>query len=129
MFFNLLRPVSLPGTCAEDDFTLCLQGGRFRVVTRWADFTHGGSPGHAVPASDASGGFWFFNSTNPEITVKLLDACAPFDHFWVFAAGLTNVEVQLTVTDTQTGRVKQYFNPLGRAFPPVQDTAAFATCP
>jgi PAP2 superfamily len=129
VFFNFLRPVSPPGTCIEDDATLCLQGGRFRVVARWADFAQGSGPGHAVSAGDGSGGFWFFNPANPELTVKLLDACAPFDHFWVFAAGLTNVEVQLTVTDTETGRVKQYFNPLGRAFAPVQDTAAFATCP
>ena len=129
VFFNTLRPVIQPGTCAADDATLCLQGGRFQVTTRWADFTHGGGPGHAVPSGDASGGFWFFNAANPEITVKLLDACVPFDHFWVFAAGLTNVEVQLTVTDTQTGKVNEYFNPLGRGFTPVQDTAAFATCP
>jgi hypothetical protein len=66
-----------------------------------------------------------------EAVVKVLDACsfpgAP--RFWVFAAGLTNVEVVLTVTDTATGAVKTYTNPLNRAFQPVQDTAAFATCP
>ena len=43
--------------------------------------------------------------------------------------GLTNVEVELTVTDTETAEVRSYFNPLGKAFAPVQDIAAFATCP
>jgi hypothetical protein len=47
----------------------------------------------------------------------------------VFASGLTDVEVRLTVTDTEAGRTRSYFNPLGRAFAPVQDVDAFATCP
>jgi hypothetical protein len=47
----------------------------------------------------------------------------------VFAAGLTNVEVTLNVTDTRNGTPKTYFNPLGTPYAPVQDTSAFATCP
>lgn len=35
----------------------------------------------------------------------------------------------LTVTDTQTGTVKTYTNPLGNQGPPTQDTNAFASCP
>ncbi len=54
---------------------------------------------------------------------------ASFNNFWVFAAASTNVEVKLTVTDTETGEVKEYTNPLGQAAPAVTDTAAFATCP
>jgi hypothetical protein len=42
---------------------------------------------------------------------------------------LTNVNVVLTVRDTKNGAVKTYTNPQGVAFQPVQDTAAFATCP
>jgi len=62
--------------------------------------------------------------------VKVLDACATaFNSYWVFAAATTNVEFTLTVTDTQAGKVKTYFNPLGTPAPPIQDTAAFATCP
>jgi hypothetical protein len=37
--------------------------------------------------------------------------------------------VVATVTDTATGAVKVYFNPQGAAFAPIQDTAAFSTCP
>jgi hypothetical protein len=51
------------------------------------------------------------------------------DHYWVFVAAATNVELHITVTDTQTGQVRTYFNPLGKAALPVQDTSAFATCP
>ena len=35
----------------------------------------------------------------------------------------------LTVADTERDVVRRYVNPLGRAFPPIQDTGAFATCP
>jgi hypothetical protein len=64
------------------------------------------------------------------VLIKVLDACvSPFDRFWVFAAGLTNVEVSLTVTDTDSGERRHYRNLPGRAFIPIQDTDAFATCP
>jgi hypothetical protein len=45
------------------------------------------------------------------------------------AGGLTDVNVILTVTDTQTGVIKTYTNPQGTPFQPIQDTDAFATCP
>lgn len=48
---------------------------------------------------------------------------------WVFAGGLTNVKVDLTITDMANGASKVYHNPQGTAFQPIQDTSAFATCP
>jgi hypothetical protein len=41
----------------------------------------------------------------------------------------TDVNVILTVTDTQTGAIQTYTNPQGTPFQPIQDTNAFATCP
>ncbi|HYH44927.1 MAG TPA: hypothetical protein VEG34_04530, partial [Thermoanaerobaculia bacterium] len=61
--------------------------------------------------------------------VKVLNGCALNGRYWVFAGGLTNVRAVLTVTDTQTGARKQYTNPQGAPFQPVQDTGAFAGCP
>ena len=85
--------------------------------------------GHAIRLTDDTGYFWFFNDTNVEIVLKVLDACAlQFHNFWVFAAGLTNVEVEIVVLDTEADVEKVYFNPLDRPFEPVQDTNAFATC-
>lgn len=130
VFHNFLRPLDLaPDTCQAGAGTLCLNGGRFSVTADWR--TRGGSsgPGNAVPLGDDSGYFWFFDPDNTEVTVKVLDACSGFDRFWVFASGLTNVEVTLTVADTQSGAVRQYFNPLGSKFEPIQDVSAFATCP
>ena len=42
---------------------------------------------------------------------------------------IADVEVELTVRDTQSGQVNTYLNPLGRPFDLIRDTAAFATCP
>ena len=118
------------GPCAPDDFTLCLSNGRFSVFTRWRTDDGRTGQGHGVKLTSDSGYFWIFNSANIEIVTKVLRACSlPPPAYWVFAAGLTNVEVTLFVTDMHTGDVKSYLNPLGTAFRPVQDTGAFATCP
>ena len=57
-----------------------------------------------------------------------MNGCAINARYWVFGAGLTNVEVTLTVTDVATGAVMTYFNPLNTAIQPIQDTSAFSTC-
>lgn len=119
---------STPGPCTVGPTTLCLSGGRFRVAVAWATSSGGNGVGTAVRLTGDSGYFWFFNAANIELVVKVLNACTGFNRFWVFAGGLTNVDVVLRVEDTQTGAVRTYHNPLGTAFAPLQDTSAFA-CP
>ena len=118
-----------PSVCVEDASTLCLNGDRFRVRSSFVTSQDSGT-GAAQALTDDTGFYSFFQAENVEIVVKVLDACnTTFNHFWVFAAGLTNVEVEIEVTDTQEGMILTYTNPLGRAFVPIQDTDAFATCP
>ena len=116
-------------TCTTNASTLCLNGNRFQVTIDWQkpDLTSGHGTG--VKLTGDSGYFWFFDSSNIESVVKVLNGCAVNTHYWVFAAGLTNVKATLTVVDTQNGTVQQYVNPQGTAFAPIQDTSAFATCP
>jgi hypothetical protein len=66
---------------------------------------------------------------NVEVVIKVLNGCPVNGRYWVFAAGLTNVEIALTVTDTANGTAATYSNPAGSPFAPVQDVGAFATCP
>jgi hypothetical protein len=117
--------------CVPDATAHCLQNGRFRVTAEWENFLGGTGVGHAILASDESGEFWFFGPGNTELLVKVIDACSePNPRFWVFAGGLTNVGVTLTVVDTAAGDAeKVYENPVGTAFAPVLDIDAFATCP
>jgi hypothetical protein len=128
VFFNFLSPVVSPGTCSANSTTLCLNGNRFEVQASWNTGSSSG-PARVISQNGDSGQFSFFDPDNTELTVKVLNACAGYDRYWVFASGLTNVEVRITVTDTQAGRARQYFNPRGRVFAPVQDVDAFSTCP
>jgi len=64
-----------------------------------------------------------------ESAVRALNACGLNSKYWVFAGGLTNVNVVVTVRDTVTGNVKTYTNAINTAFQPIQDTSAFSSCP
>ena len=119
------------GSCVPDDTTMCLNGGRFQIVAAWQDHQGRTGVGHVVPAPGVSdsGLMWFFSPDNFELLVKVLDGCVVNGHTWVFAAASTDVAYTFTVTDLQTGAVRQYSNSLGTAAPAVTDTAAFADCP
>ena len=120
--------VEVTGECISGGPVLCLNRSRFRVQVAWTTSTGSGS-GQAVQLTDESGFFTFFDPSNVELTVKVLNGCSLGGHYWVFLSGLTNVGVQVTVTDTETGAIKTYNNPLSKAFATVLDTSAFATCP
>ncbi|HYX21419.1 MAG TPA: PKD domain-containing protein [Thermoanaerobaculia bacterium] len=118
-----------PTVCAVDASTLCLSNGRFQVTAQWQKPDGSSGSGNAIALTADSGYFWFFDPSNIELIAKVLNACGINDDLWVFGAGLTNVKVILSVLDTSTGVSEQYVNPLGTAFAPIQDTAAFPTCP
>lgn len=115
-----------PPSCTENATTLCLTNNRFSVRATYQD----GKNAAAVRFTSESGYFYFEGKDNVELVIKVSPACVPsFQRYWVFAAGLTNQRVTLTVTDTKTGLVKTYNNPANTAFQPILDTNAFATCP
>ncbi len=115
--------------CVDDATHLCLTGERFRVSATWRDFEGHQGAATAIPVGADSGLFWFFGPENVELAVKVLDGCAIDDHFWVYAAGLTNVEVEILVEDTASSETWSFTNPRGQPFPPVLDSAALAVCP
>jgi hypothetical protein len=98
------------------------------VQVQWTTGDGSSGSGQAVSVTGDTGYFWFFTPNNVEMVLKAVDGCAFNSSFWVFAGGLTNVNVVTTVTDTQTGVVRSYVNPQGVPFQPLQDTSAFA-CP
>jgi hypothetical protein len=118
-------------TCVDTDSVLCLQGGRFQASGFWRipDRSEAGYM-RAVPVTGESGLFWFFSPDNMELMLKVLDGCgAPPNRFWVFAAGMTNIETHVLVADTSTNFTsRQYSSAAGSPYQPVQDTLAF-TCP
>jgi hypothetical protein len=123
------KPSAPSQPCLAGDHSLCLNKGRFEVQATWTTPNGQSGSGHAVPLTADTGYFWFFASTNVEVVIKVLEACATNNRYWVFAGGLTNTNVRLTIRDSQTNTQKVYTNPQGTAFRPIQDTGAFATCP
>lgn len=128
--FQFLVGKTYPG-CAADATHVCLQQARYRVGLTWKDGSGRTGVGSPVPAavSSDSAVLWFFDPSNWEMLVKVLDGCGLNQRIWVFAAATTNVEYTLTVTDTITGKVKTYQNPGGQTAATVTDVDAFATCP
>ena len=112
-----------PSGCQPSADALCI-GGRFVVEIEWTDFDGNSGRGTAVPLAAATGAFWFFDASNLEVTVKVLDGRGVNGHHWVFFGALSNVEFTLTVTDTATGLKWTHHNPSGR-FASGADTAAF----
>jgi hypothetical protein len=120
---------SVNANCTADDNTLCLNNGRFKVKATFDTGTGNSGNAHAVAFTGDTGYLWFFSSSNVEAVIKILNGCGLGGHYWFFAGGLTDVNVVITVTDTQTQTVKTYTNPPHTRFQPIQDTSAFATCP
>ncbi len=111
-------------SCTPSATALCLGDSRFHVAVEWDDSRGDSGVGMAAPLTGDAGYFWFFDATNPELMVKVLDGTWLNGHVWVFYGSLSNVEYALTVTDTSTGEVKTYDNPSGH-FGSVGDTLAF----
>ncbi len=121
--------VGTPSTCSPDLETACLgPTNRFRVQ---AELRAGATvqQGLADQVRSSATLFAFGDPEAPDLLVRLLDGCALNQRYWIFAAGTTTAGITVTVTDTQAGRTRRYFNPLFRLFAPIQDTSAFATCP
>ncbi len=113
--------------CASGE-VLCLGDGRFEVTATWRTPDGTSGPAQVRSLTRDTGYLWFFGEDNVEVVVKVLDACTLNDRFWVFLAGLTNIEVKVAVRDVVSDEVVTYTNRQGSPFPPIQDTTALATC-
>jgi photosystem II stability/assembly factor-like uncharacterized protein len=111
-------------SCVAGAETLCLNGRRFSATVTWSFEGSNRGVGQAFPVTDNTGAFWFFDPTNLELVLKVLDGRSVNGRFWVFAASLTDAGFTLTVTDTLTGAVRTYMNPSGQ-LASFGDTSAF----
>lgn len=91
----------------------------FGVTVDWKLPSGQTGQGIAVPLTNESGYFWFFDTGNAEVTIKILDG-RPFNgHWWVFLASMTDVEHTVRVTLCPPDAVgapcfqKEYRNPRG----------------
>jgi len=106
------------GRCETAGDRLCLLDDRFSVEVAFVDPNAGTGleePARVIPSltMGKTGFFWFFNPSNVELAVKMLDGRALNGHFWLLYGGLSDVEYEITVTDTVTGRKEPYRNESG----------------
>lgn len=108
-----------------------LVNGRFVIIVQYQGFVGSPSVAYSCRMTNSAGYFFFFDPSNIEVPIKVLNACAggvPASH-WVFAAGLTNFAIQISVVDLFTGIIKTYQNPLGNTFNTIIDQATPFPCP
>jgi hypothetical protein len=112
---DLSLEVSTPRT------ELDLDNERFAVFATWVDTQGIRHDAKTVKLSDNSGYFWFFDSTNVEVTIKILDGRLVNNHFWVFIASMTNVQFSVDIFDPfclsfppPCSPLREYNSPAGR---------------
>jgi hypothetical protein len=119
-----------PASCVSDATTLCLHSNRFRVT---ADYVQAGAPGHGqavkLAGADDSGYFWFFDPKNMEVVAKIASFCTGGSggEYGFYVSGLTDLQVNVTVTDTTTGQTWTKNNPNGASF--CKDATGGFHCP
>lgn len=107
----------------------------FQLDVTWRDGRGNSGRGVPIVENDRSARFWFFRPGNPELQVKIVPACEAFGRYWVFVAGLTDLEVEVRVAGPSHSDLRQppptadstrvYTSPLGEAFRPILDTEGF----
>jgi hypothetical protein len=99
------------GSCAASSSTLCLLDNRFAVTVDWRNqFNGAAGAGKPKTLSRFTGAFAFDDPANLEILIKTLDFG---DKILVLYGSLSNFEYTLRVTDTLSGKTKEYRNPAG----------------
>jgi hypothetical protein len=125
----ILAPPAISNCGSSSASALCLQGKFFISITERVGAPGTASTQAAVQTFDANSGvFSFFDPTDWEVLVKVINGCVLSNTWWVFTASATNVRYQMDVTDVQSGVTKIYFNYPGPPAPALTDTNAFP-CP
>ncbi len=115
---GIVRSSHGDGRCETAGDRMCLMDDRFSVEVGFVDPNAGTGleePAQVIPSltMGKTGFFWFFNPSNIELAVKMLDGRALNGHFWLLYGGLSDVEYEITATDTVTGEARTYRNEPG----------------
>ncbi len=117
-----IDPPVTPG-CVANATTVCLLNDRFRVAIAYVNpFSNPpNQPGTFLAARLLQGSqnpdtalFGFSSAQAVEVVVRVQDTRPFAPRFDVYYGGMTDVSYTVTVTDTQTGTIRQYVNAAGR---------------
>jgi len=96
-------------SCVAGTDVLCLNNNRFEVRLKYFNAgTSGQGRGTMHPTTNTTGYFWFFNSTNLEVGVKVLDGSEINGNYWVYHGAITLLDYTLTLRDTVKNVIKSY---------------------
>jgi len=124
-----LQPGEGSGPCRGTETRMCLRDGRFQVELTWVDSTGRTGVGRAAEAGASDSGlFWFFDASNWEVLVKVLDGCSVNGKYWVFAAAATDVGYELEVLDLVGGGRFVHMSEAGEAAVALNGTFAIDGC-
>ncbi|HVT16301.1 MAG TPA: hypothetical protein VHQ90_09020 [Thermoanaerobaculia bacterium] len=128
----------LTSACIPSDTLLCIDNNlgdkRFGVTMTYSTSRGGGlsGAGQALPTKQLGvvhgGLIWLFGQDNPEVLVKVLNACVINGLFWVFITPGTDVGFSIQVHDFVTGHDRTYNNTDGHPATQVQDTLVGLPC-
>jgi hypothetical protein len=111
--------------CQDREQALCFQQGRIGIEVEFVDPRNGATfQAHPDGLTVGTGTFSFFDPGNVELAVKVIDGGAVNGFFWVFAAGMSNLDYTIKVTDRASGAVRTYHNVKG-ALASFADTRVF----
>ncbi|MCI0415606.1 hypothetical protein L0222_22760 [bacterium] len=112
--------------CSDSNTNACLDGGkkaknRFGVEV----ISDSGDSASVISFTKNEARFSFTNQNTADLIVRTINGCRTNGHYWIdIFPVVPNPGVDVNVRDFESGDVRTY-----KAFVPIQDTAAFATCP
>ena len=120
-------------TCHPGPTTHCLSDNRFQVDVEWEKPNGQTGRGQAsqppfLPRAGQAGeaGLFYFSAPGKpeslELLLEMLDRCLE-NGSDVSATGTTDLGLEVTVTDTESGLSIEFSNPVGTKFTPLQDTS------
>ena len=114
-------PPPPPDDCPSD--RACIDGGRFEVFV-WYWNKGGWNRAQRLTTADLGqygAVFYFFDRTNPELLIKVLNGCGINRHWWVYGSAGTDLNYQVKVRD-RGGRTVTYRR--DAALPLITDSTA-----
>ena len=95
--------------CLDSTYNACFNNWRFSVSARYSTPTVKNGPAHGLETfglGNSASVFYFFDSTNPELLVKVVNGCWLNDHWWVFGSAATDLDYRIEVGDMATADAK-----------------------
>ena len=92
-----------PFGCRLGPSNTCLHDWRFLVQAKAADRPDFAAPLEVLGLGDAAALFYFYSADNPELLVKVLDACSYNGHWWVYGSAGTDQPYFIRIRDSAPG--------------------------